>query len=72
MSLSARVLLGIKKVTQDLVASKFKYVPIQNFSNSSDIDWGKSIDQIDQQLYKKYDLSKDEIDFIETNAKEMK
>lgn len=68
----ARVLLGIKKVTQDLVASKFKYVPIQNFSNSSDINWDKSIDQIDQQLYKKYDLSKDEINFIETNAKEMK
>lgn len=30
-----------------------------------------SIVEIDKQLYKKYDLSQEEIDFIETNVKEM-
>lgn len=38
----------------------------------SDIDWSKSIHEIDQQLYKKYKLSKDEIEFIEKMIKPMK
>lgn len=66
-----RALLGILKVTQDNPAPKWKYVPIQDFTDKSDIDWSKSIAEIDQQLYKKYDLSDDEIDFIETHVKEM-
>lgn len=67
----ARALLGIRKITQDIVPSKWKYVPLQDFSSSSDIDWSKSVANIDQQLYKKYNLTKDEIDFIENNVKEM-
>jgi hypothetical protein len=35
------------------------------------IDWSKSIREIDQQLYKKYNLDQTEIDFIETRVKEM-
>ena len=66
-----RTLLGVLKITQDIVPSKFKYVPIQDFSDKSDIDWSKSIPEIDKQLYKKYSFTKDEIDFIETNVKEM-
>ena len=46
-------------------------IPDQNFTSDSDIDWTKSIAEIDQQLYKKYDLSQDEIDFIENKIKEM-
>ena len=38
----------------------------------SDIDWNKSIDEIDQQLYAKYGLSEEEIAFIEGKIKEMK
>ena len=38
---------------------------------NSDIDWSKSIPEIDQQLYKKYGLTPDEIKFIETHVKEM-
>lgn len=37
----------------------------QDFTENSDLDWSKSISEIDQQLYKKYQLSQEEIDFIE-------
>ena len=47
------------------------FVPLQDFTSASDIDWSQSIHNIDQQLYKKYNLSPEEIDFIETNVKEM-
>ena len=66
-----RALLGILKTTQDLTPDKWKYVPLQDFSDKSDIDWSKSIHEIDLQLYRKYGLSSEEIDFIEANVKEM-
>lgn len=66
-----RTLLGVLKVTQDLTPGKFKYVPLQNFTRNSDIDWSQSISQIDQQLYRKYKLTDEEINFIETHVKEM-
>ena len=62
----ARVLLGSLKVTQDLTPSKWKNVPAQDFTNNSDIDWSKSISEIDAQLYKKYNLTPEEIAFIES------
>lgn len=46
-------------------------MPLQDFTNESDIDWLKSIPEIDQQLYKKYGLDDDEIEFIESHVKEM-
>ncbi|MCI6093454.1 Eco57I restriction-modification methylase domain-containing protein [bacterium] len=67
----ARTLLGVLKVTQDNTPGKWQYVPLQDFTASSDIDWTKSIHEIDLQLYRKYGLNKEEIDFIETNVKEM-
>ena len=67
----ARTMLGIKKATQHNPKSTWQYVPLQDFSSHSDIDWSKSIPEIDQQLYKKYNLSPEEIDFIETHVKEM-
>lgn len=67
----ARALLGVLKVTQHNPAKTWKYVPLQDFTSSSDIDWSKSVADIDQQLYKKYGLSEDEIEFIETHVKEM-
>lgn len=66
-----RVLLGILKITQDNPKSKWAYVPIQDFTDKSDINWNTSIANIDKQLYKKYGLSQEEIDFIETHVKEM-
>lgn len=66
-----RAMLGILKITQDCPGPKWKFVPIQDFTSNSDIDWSKSIHEIDQQLYKKYNLSGEEIDFIEKNVQEM-
>lgn len=66
-----RTLLYVLKVTQDNLPAVWRYVPKQNFSNSSDIDWSKSIHEIDLQLYRKYGLNKEEIDFVEINVKEM-
>jgi len=66
-----RAMLSVLRVTQDVTPSKFEYVPLQDFTEKSDIDWTKSIREIDKQLYKKYNLSKEETDFIETNVKEM-
>lgn len=67
----ARVLLGILKVTQDNPPATWKYVPLQDFTIDSDIDWSKGIPEIDQQLYVKYGLDLDEIKFIETNIQAM-
>lgn len=67
-----RLMLGIKKTTQDITPQKWDYVPLQDFTPKSDIDWSKSIPEIDQQLYKKYGLDEKEIEFIETHVKEMK
>lgn len=67
-----RTLLYVKKVTQDNPKSVFSLIPIQDFTDKSDIDWSKSIHEIDLQLYKKYGLSADEIKFIESHVKEMK
>ena len=66
-----RAMLGTLKVTQDAKADKWINVPLQDFSDKSDIDWSVSIPDIDKQLYKKYGLSQEEIDFIETHVKEM-
>lgn len=64
-------MLGILKITQHNPPEKWRYVPLQDFTSSSDIDWSKSIAEIDRQLYAKYGLSDDEINFIETHVKEM-
>lgn len=55
-----------------LTASRFSLVPLQDFTLDSDIDWSKSVDEIDKQLYKKYNLTQEEIDYIEKTIKPMK
>lgn len=67
----ARCMLGVLKVTQNNPRDVWRYIPLQDFTSDSDIDWSKSIPEIDQQLYKKYDLTPEEIKFIETHVKEM-
>ncbi len=49
----------------------FGNVPLQDFTPNSDIDWSKSIPEIDKQLYAKYGLTDDEIAFIEEKIKPM-
>ena len=67
----SRALLSILKKTQNVTPGNFAYVPLQDFTEKSDIDWSKSVADIDRQLYKKYGLTQEEIDFIETHVKEM-
>ncbi len=68
----ARAMLGMLKVTQHNPRNTWRYVPLQDFTANSDIDWSKSVAEIDMQLYLKYGLSDEEIAFIETNVQEMK
>lgn len=53
-------LLGLKKITQHTTAKVYEFVPIQDFSKS----WN------DKQLYEKYELSEEEIKFIEDTVRE--
>ena len=66
-----RTLLGILKITQNGKKPVWEFVPLQDFTANSDIDWSKSIPEIDQQLYAKYGLDEGEIEFIESHVKEM-
>ena len=67
----ARAMLGILKTTQHNPAATWRFVPLQDFTASSDIDWSKPVSDIDSQLYSKYGLSDDEIEFIESHIKPM-
>lgn len=53
-------------------SSSFGYViPDQNFSDNSDIDWSKNVEDISKQLYKKYKLTQSEIGFLESGTQEV-
>ena len=67
----SRTMLGVLKITQDNPPEKWKYVPLQDFTSASDIDWTQSVADIDRQLYAKYGLDDEEIQFIESHVKEM-
>ncbi len=71
MTKFARTLLGVLKATQNGSKPCYRMIPLQDFTENSDIDWSKSVAEIDRQLYKKYGLTPEEIDFIETHVKEM-
>lgn len=67
----ARCMLGTLKATQHNPKNTWANVPMQDFTSNSDINWSKSISEIDTQLYTKYGLSEDEISFIESMIKPM-
>ncbi len=50
-------------------SARFQLVPDQDFTPVSDIDWSQPVSEIDRQLYKKYNLSQKEIDYIENTIK---
>ena len=62
-------MLSVLKVTQDINIDVWSYVPLQDFTASSDINWSVSVEEIDQQLYAKYNLSDKEIEFVESMIK---
>lgn len=54
-------LMGLKKNTQDALAKVYSFVPLQDFSKP----W------TDEELYKKYKFTQEEIDFIESMIRPM-
>lgn len=67
----SRFLLKQSVSSLNVTKECFAFVPIQDFTSSSDIDWSVSIEEIDKQLYRKYNLSDEEIAFIEKTIKPM-
>lgn len=67
----ARTMLGTLKITQDNTRETWANVPIQDFTSKSDINWDVPVSDIDKLLYTKYQLSDEEIQFIEQNIKPM-
>ncbi|HPA62392.1 MAG TPA: Eco57I restriction-modification methylase domain-containing protein, partial [Spirochaetota bacterium] len=67
----ARFTHSLAKASHHGTSKTYIFVPNQNFTNYSDIDWSKSIQEIDKQLYSKYNLTNEEIEFIESMIKPM-
>ena len=67
----ARLMLGILKVTQDNTRDAWAFVPLQDFSKNTPIDWTKSVGEIDEQLFAYYGLTEAEQTFIKSTIKEM-
>lgn len=61
-----RFLVSSIKITQHAQSGVYRYVPIQDFKSNEDIDWTKSIDEIDTQLFDKYGLTNGEVAYIKS------
>lgn len=66
-----RTLLYFGHGTMQVTASVFQFIPLQDFTSDSDIDWSQSIENINLQLYQKYKLQEEDIAFIEKTIKPM-
>lgn len=66
-----RFMILLRKNTQHATSKVYTLVPLQDFTPNSDIDWSQSVSDIDQQLYKKYGLTEEEVSFIERMIKPM-
>ena len=66
-----RFLLLQSLVSMNISRGNFRFVPLQDFTPSSDIEWSASVADIDSQLYKKYNLTAEEIAFVEKMIKPM-
>lgn len=65
-----RFLVGIRKL-KNMTQDTYSFVPIQNFTDNSDINWFNAVTDIDQQLYSKYGFNDEAIAFIESMIKPM-
>ena len=66
-----RYMVSLVKSSQNTTQIVYRFVPIQDFTNNSDIDWTKSIGEIDEQLFNKYNLSNEEKEHIKNTIKDM-
>lgn len=67
----ARYLHSLAKISQHGTKQTYRFVPMQDFTEKSDIDWSKPIDNIDEQLFDKYNLSQEEREHIKKSIKTM-
>ena len=67
-----RYLHSLSKGSQDATSRTYRFIPLQDFTDKSDIDWSKDVNDIDKQLFAKYNLSDDEINHIVQSIKDMK
>lgn len=67
----ARYMHSLAKASHDATSKTYSYIPLQDFSDESDINWTDSISGIDEQLYDKYKLDIPEIEFIKKMIKPM-
>lgn len=66
-----RFLISIAKANQNGTRMTYRFIPLQDFTTTSDIDWTKSIEEIDEQLFNKYNLSDEEKKHIKNSIKGM-
>ena len=64
-----RILVCAAKVTQHAQDRVYRFVPLQDFTSKSDIDWSRSVSELDAQLYAKYGITEPEQKFIESMIK---
>ncbi|MEG1312923.1 MAG: Eco57I restriction-modification methylase domain-containing protein [Bacilli bacterium] len=65
-----RYMVSILKVSQNVSQNVYQFVPLQNFTDDSDINWKLNIEDLDLFLYKKYNLSEFEIETINSTVRE--
>ena len=64
-------MVSLVKSSQNTTQIVYRFVPMQDFTENSDIDWYKSINNIDEQLFDKYNLSVEEREHIKKSIKDM-
>lgn len=67
----SRYLHSLSKISQHGTSKTYRFLPLQDFTDNLDIDWAKSINEIDEQLFNKYNLTEDERDHIKSSIKDM-
>ena len=67
----ARFLITPTLSGMNMTSRNFIFVPVQDYTENSDIDWSQSIENIDEQLFNKYGLTDSEREYIKSKIKPM-
>lgn len=67
MTKFTRALLFATKTSQDNSREKWKYVPVQDYSEEW---WNGTVEEIDSKLFNKYNVPQDVIDYVNKNIQE--
>ena len=66
-----RYMVSILKVSQNVTQIVYRFVPLQDFTKNSDIDWTKDVEEIDNQLFNKYHFTELQVRTIKENISSM-